>query len=374
MIRIYESGNPSNYLEIEDLKKTNLPAVVTFYRSQSNADNKPSQKYGTKDSQYNGEFGFDRFDKKVMAEGLANKYEKLKDVEVKNKVAGDSYDYLCPYLSLYPPNVNGGINEVTLYVKLEEDRHKGTDEPDFGGIHFLSSDSQSIEIVGAQTNRLAKKEVQSKKIALTIGDNAKPIKIKCNQAFSTPITITAKTSKDTTIGQLIVVPNIERFTTSIQPIELHLGNVASKTVDKIPHSSLMKDVVKGFNTTSFNQAYINAQLSADTHKITLGKGQFEKYFDNRDGKIHLRNKTLAEKYNDLVESRYAALLVNQAQKNKAEEKIKETGQNLLEQFDKKYKYNKPGIKNAEDAYHEKNILRYKRHIKNIKRQELILIN
>ena len=191
MIQIYETDNPSNSLEINDLGKPNLPAVVSFYRSEFHSKGK----YGVDDTAYDGEFGFDSFNEKVIAKGLATNYEKLDGVETKKATVGKNHQYLCPYLSIYPPNVIGNLdntkNMVTLYVKLEEDKDKGADDPDFGAIHFQSSDPSSIEIEGTQENKINGQIEESKKLSLTLDTDATAITINCLQAFSDPIYITA---------------------------------------------------------------------------------------------------------------------------------------------------------------------------------------
>ncbi len=358
MIHIYESDNPSNGIQIPPLKKPNLPAVVVFYRSQLNADNKPNEKYGTKDTQYNGEFGFDRFDKKIIAEGLATEYEKLKGVEVKDPVAGNSHEYLCPYLSLYPPNVTGNLNNtksnVTLYVKLEEDKEKGTDEPDFGAIHFQSSDPNSIAIAGTQANKVNGAQEQSKKIKLTIGDKAQPLSIECKQAFSTPIKVTAKTSKGTIIGQLIVVPNQDIYHLTVQPVYVTLGTTTDDKKTDAPIASIAaikaKALTECLNNKSLNQALIHCELSPVAHTFTYDKALVREYIHTQNSKGYLYKDDAKRKaFNSAIEKQYGLILNNSGNSNASDETLKNeiyfrsgtyrAVQNFLAALDKRFKYN-----------------------------------
>ena len=357
MIRIYESGNPSNYLEIPGLKKPNLPAIVTFYRSALNADDKA---YGTKDTQYHGDFGFDRFDKKVIAEGLANNYESLDGVEEKKPVEGNSHKYLCPYLSLYPPNVTGNLDsiksKVTLYVRLEEDKDKGTDEPDFGSIQFQSSDPNSVEIIGTKEHKLAGKKQQTKLIPLKIGKNekAKPITIKCNQAFSTPIFIKAMTSKGTEIGQLIVVPNQDIYNLTVQPVYVKLSTTTDSQKTDKPLSSIAdiqaKELTEYLNKKSLNQALINCTLAPNVHTFIFNRALISEYMHTQNGKSYLyKDNTKRVSFNSAIEQQYSRILNNSGSSQANEETIKNevyfssgtynTVQKFLTQLDKRFKYN-----------------------------------
>ncbi|MDR0287728.1 MAG: hypothetical protein LBI03_08525, partial [Clostridiales bacterium] len=48
----------------------------------------------------------------------------------------------------------------------------------------------------------------------------------------------------------------------------------SEKIKKISHEPFMQDVLSSFNNKSYNQAYIQAELSKDTHEITLKKTEF----------------------------------------------------------------------------------------------------
>lgn len=353
MIRIFEQDNPSNSLEIEPLGKPNLPAVVVFYRSKINATLKNKKNvYGNKDSEYDGSFGFDRYDQDIMAEGLITNYEKLEDVETKRDTTSTSNDYLCSYLSLFPPNTDGRLDTVILYVQLEEDIDRTDGNPDIGGIYFQSSDPSSIEITGTTEHKLLKETVQAKKIPLKISENPKPITIKCLQQFSEAITITATTSNGTVIGQMIVVANAEVYKLSIQPVIITLGNATSNSLievntSTIPHINITK-FDEHLNKRSFNQALIISEVAVKSHKITLSKTEVSQYLKTEDGKKYLSgDDTERSFFNNSIESHYAKLIKggfgnsDEDKKNKA---YVNSGtyvavKDFLSEFDKRFDYN-----------------------------------
>lgn len=102
---VYEVGNTSNSAVFKPLALGDPPFVVSFYRSKDHAgtvNNRGIVKcnYGAADTQYKGEFGYDFFDKEVIAEGLSQHYKVLSGIEKDDKTFGDSKAYLCPYLSI----------------------------------------------------------------------------------------------------------------------------------------------------------------------------------------------------------------------------------------------------------------------------------
>ncbi len=353
MIRIYEQDNPSNSLEIEPLGKPNLPAVVVFYRSKINATFKDKKNvYGNKDTEYDGSFGFDRYDQDIMAEGLVTDYEELEDVQTKRDTTSNSNNYLCPYLSLFPPNTDGNLDTVTLYAQLEEDLDRTDGNPDLGGLYFQSSDPSSIEIVGTAEYKILKKTVQAKKVSLKIGDAPAPIKVNCLKAFSEAIIITATTSQDIIIGQLIVVPNTEVFRLKIQPVIVKLGGVTSSKLVEVNTASITHINVTKFdeqlNKHSFNQALIISEIAAKSHEFTFAKTDVNAYLKTETGKKYLSGDDTDRSYfNDLIETNYAKLLKGGTRNSDNDIKDKayvSSGtytavKDFLSEFDKRFDYN-----------------------------------
>ncbi len=126
-------------------------AVISFYRSQPHANGN----FGKKDTAYKGEFGFDKFDEKVIAEGLIHNYKTL-GIQTKTEAIKNNHNYLCAYLSIWPPGVDGNVDSskstVNLYIKAEPNiDFDKKDENDINTeqVVFESSDPNCIEVGGA---------------------------------------------------------------------------------------------------------------------------------------------------------------------------------------------------------------------------------
>ena len=123
---IEAGGRTFSFNEELIVVKGKYNTVINFYRSVQNSEDK----FGKNDSGYSGSFGFDRFNKDVMGEGLIEKYEKLTAVETKKAAIKDNHSYFCAYLSIWPPNVNGNSDPnnpkhiVDVFVKAEENNTK----------------------------------------------------------------------------------------------------------------------------------------------------------------------------------------------------------------------------------------------------------
>ena len=312
---------------LKEIINTKFIAAVRFYRSIPHTNGE----YGTKDKNYKGTFGFDSFDSKVHAEGMSQYYQKLSSILPKKKELSKNV-YFCPYISLWPPqkkeNPSLATSKITLYLKAEEATTKIDQK---GKIILKSSDPRAIKV----TTSPLELEIEGAPI---------PITIECLNTFSSEIYITVCPEGDPAkkIGKLIVYPNKVRYKTVIQPVEVKFASKESKIIKSKTHESFFHGLEKEFNKTSFNQAYIHAELAQKTHQITLSKTQFSNFFTKEaDGKLYLIKKnesdSLTEKYNNLIENRFAALLQNKVSQNKSEEKLKVAIENLLIAFDNEYK-------------------------------------
>ncbi len=313
--------------EPKEILSATFIAAIQFYRSKEHIDGK----YGTKDSSYKGAFGFDKFDPKIHAEGLAQYYQKLGSIQPTKKVLEQNI-YFCPHISLWPPqpnkNPSRASSKATLYIQAEE----ATTKIDAKGKVMLKSSNPSAI------------KVPTTPIELEIGGAPKAVTIECLNVFAQEVVITVTSEGDPAkkIGKLIVYPNDVRYKTIIQPVEIKFSTTESKVVTKRPHTPFFKSLLKDFNTTAFNQAYIYGELATDTHQITLTKAQFNKFFTNEaDGNQYLikKNETdsTTQEYSALVENRYASLLVNKVGQIKAEEQLKRTINALLIAFDNEYR-------------------------------------
>ncbi|MDN3694345.1 hypothetical protein QWZ06_19680 [Chryseobacterium tructae] len=315
-------------------------ACIDFYRSQLNANGK----FGKEDTQYNGEFGFDRFDKKSYAEGLASKYEKLSGITPKEKTYGDKKEYLCSYLSIWAPNTDHNKDnkksKVFLYIKANEASVKSkTNE---GEIELTSSDDNIRISPGV--------------IKLSVKGTPQKISIECTGALDKDVMVIAKAKgQPQELGKLIVKRNTI-YKTIIQPVKVTFGTVASTESKDIPHVDLIKNIVQLFNENSFNQAYIFGELAATTKQVTFLESEFKSSFNDIDGKRYLEysatSKQKALKYDELIGRRYEANNSGKADQQRREELLNKNIENLLKDIDNKYGYKSGDLKKAKKMHED----------------------
>ena len=370
---VYESGNASNSACFKPLALGDPPFIVSFYRSQDHAGTvnnrgKVNCNYGAADS-YKGEFGFDFFDKEVIAEGLSQHYKMLSGIEKADETFGDSKAYLCPYLSIWPPQVDGNMKDkkstVTLYARLERSSEYDKNDknlPDNLDVKIVSTDGEVITINSKENNGNSEDTVN-----LKLEDTLVSITIECKKPFGEEkeVAILAKTrykkegSMDV-VGKVILYPNAVRYKTTIQPVRINFTAAESSVIKTEPTIELIKDVADAFNTVSFNQAYIHADVEPTMEVVEFAKSQFQTKGEEiivhkqqpeiigtglHDYLEYDEAQVIPNKYNNLVENRYAALAAKQKDsfaKNKAGEDLTLKMQNLLTQFDKYFSYKATG--------------------------------
>lgn len=304
-------------------------ACIQFYRSKEHS----KRKYGNLDKSYKGEFGFDKFDDKVCAEGLLSEYQSLDTIIPKEETINDIRKYLCAYLSIWPPNVEGNLDNkkstVTLYVKAE----KGTIELGKSSDIEFTSTNKNIIIVGNTLN-------------LTIDGDAKPLTIECKGAFENDVTIEARAVGEfQVLGKLIIKANAIRYKTIIQPVELSFGTDKILTDHNIHHTNFIVNLVKEFNYNSFNQAYIYGELAPTTKRIVLKIEEFlnEKLLSFKDEtNLYLKKDSEADDatryYNNKIEDNYFSSITSKKNKQAAKEKLQNTIRDFYIQFDKKFSF------------------------------------
>lgn len=306
-------------------------ACIQFYRSKEQA----AGKYGNKDLTYKGEFGFDKFDKKVCAEGLVSEYETLDGIIPNDEVITGVKKYVCPYLTIWPPHVEGNLDtkksKITVYVKAE----KGTIElAKSSDIEFTSS-NKNISILG------------TKVVPLTIDGEAQPLTLECKGPFEKDVTIEARAKGEFEIlGKLIIKANAIRYKTIIQPVEVVFSSQENLNVITIPNDPLFKELEKKFNYNSFNQAYIYGELAPQTKKIIVNKKDFmdKGHLFELNGLMYVKKKKKDDdstiKFNGLIESKYTYALNKISRSNPEELKnqIEKQEIKLLETFDKEFDY------------------------------------
>lgn len=365
---VYESGNASNSVHFKPLYNGYPPFVVSFYRSKDHASTLTpldfgviKHNYGAADPLYGGEFGFDFFDKDVIAEGLSQYYKVLPDIErekdegkkTKKETFNGSYAYLCPYLSIWPPNVDGNMDEknkkhiVTLYARLEKSSKHDKNISDILTVKFESTDDQVITINGKAEYTI------DLKFDLKSGDALIPLTIECKKPFGEEkeVAILAKTrdKKDGSmdiVGKVVVYPNAVRYKTTVQLVKVKFDTTES--IGKETPPQVIKDLIDAFNTVSFNQAYIYTTLNTQSEIITLRKEQFTKENELIYDKLSSENRnepflnySLHDLYSNLIENRYAAITSTSKDaltKNKAGEELGDKMNALLAEFDNHYNY------------------------------------
>ena len=351
-----EQGNETGEYIAEAVGRQNekFIACIDFYRSREHSEGK----YGKLDTQYNGEFGFDRFDSKVCAEGLFSEYEKIRTVLTSENTYGKEKVYLCPYLSIWSPEikVDGKTikkkNEVTLFVKA----NKATD------ISKKNERATKATIVFSLEGENLKNEIviSPNKLDLEIGKEAKPISIKCNAPFEKDIKLIAKSvDEGQVLGQLIIKANAIIYTTTLQPIEIIFGSANKDIANDLPttiDNRFFEKLVEYLNTKSLNQAYIHLTLASTIKQVTFSKQEFEikGLFYTKDGDTYLKmgrndhkdelnddekkDQSKALEYNNLVENRYAARLNNLQNEQNQKERVDKKRQIFINEFKKYYKY------------------------------------
>ncbi|MBC9934830.1 PAAR-like protein [Chitinophaga qingshengii] len=328
-ITIDDHKQVDNPVEPDPVENTIFIGCIRFYRSADNAGGA----FGMKDNGYNGEFGFDAFNKATCAEGLIGEYQELIGITPAEDAISGVAKYLCPYLSIWPPDVEGNTDNkkstVTLYVNAQK------------ASKLLKSDA---DIVFSSSN--ANITLNTTTLHLKIDDPAVPLTITCKGPFEEDVAITAKAKGEPQVlGKLIIKANAVRYKTIIQPVELSFGAQASAAISAIPHTPLINDLIRFFNTHSFNQAYIYGVPANDTKKVTFQVSEFENaglLLQKEDGNRYLKKDTENDpdtvRYNRMVEQRFAAYLVNQEKKQAAREDMQKKAIEVLKRFDKHFEF------------------------------------
>ena len=341
-IDVYKTNDENNFSD---------EAKLEFYRSVKSAQGL----IGAKDDEYNGEFGFDAFNERMMPKSYLPYY---KDIDGKEIQINDRPKYICAYLSIYPPKFGPKKSKITLQIKVTDKKNKKSS----GEIDFIFSNSKTdgvsdnLSIVGGN-----KVKVENNII--------KTIVIQCNSSFENDIYLDAKIGTKK-IGRIIIIANSKIYQTTIQPVLINWGTTASKTVEPIEHEEFIKSLGTYFNGNSFNQSYIIGNLAEKTHSVTFLKSDFTKkdvlkemseetdpcgrtnkggLFVNYGNKGEFVN---ARNYNTLVEERYAALNSNNKEKQVAKEKLDAAMKELLKVFSKDFKYDKQSNLSKAKEFHK----------------------
>ncbi|QOG88825.1 hypothetical protein HUE46_01635 [Flavobacterium columnare] len=288
---------------------------------------------------YKGEFGFDKFESQVCAEGTYSDYQPLLHTVPKEELVKDEKIHLSAYASMYPPGVEGNQDNkkstITVYVLAKESKTKLKNA---SKVRFSSSTPTAIKIVGNDT------------LTLTINDvSPQALTLECLQPFDKDVVITAIAEGDVfVLGQLIIKANAKRYSTIIQPVEIVFSSQENLNVVSIPNAPLFKELEKKFNNNSFNQAYIYGELAPQTQKIIVNKKEFldQGYLFELNGLLYGRKvekddkDKLRKEFNSLIESKYTSALnkISTGNPEELKNQIEKQKIKLLETFDKEFDY------------------------------------
>ncbi|MCJ1807766.1 hypothetical protein MRP92_12725 [Flavobacterium covae] len=325
-------GDPQQPPKLE-IESSIFPACIHFYRSKLHSEGK----YGNKDLFYKGEFGFDKFESQVCAEGTYSDYQPLLHTVPKEELVKDEKIHLSAYASMYPPGVEGNQDNkkstITVYILAKESKTKLKNA---SKVRFSSSNPTAIKIVGNDT------------LTLTINDvSPQALTLECLQPFDKDVVITAIAEGDVfVLGQLIIKANAKRYSTIIQPVEIVFSSQENLNVVSIPNAPLFKELEKKFNNNSFNQAYIYGELAPKTQKIIVNKKDFmdKGHLFELNDLMYVKKKKKdddsTKDFNKLIESKYTYALKKMGAGNPAELEIqiKRQEQKLLATFDKEFDY------------------------------------
>mgnify|MGYP001014096858 CR=1 FL=1 len=305
-------GYTSPVLLIGKINKKKKPiectytGTVKFYRSKAQS----LGKLGKEDSEYNGEFGFDLYNKEHCPKKSFIYYFGIDGKLLENQSGEEFNGYVCPYMSIWPPKIDKSKSSVTLYVKADSDRNTDANVPE-----FLDYECYEWNI-NAKSFSTASSKLKISKIKTETNDFK--IKIDCIEPFENDISIVAKCGINI-VGRIIVKANAKVYETIIQPVLINFTNDSGKIstkVDEKKHDDFVINLVKYFNNKSFNQAYIKGNLAEYTQEITFLESDFTKdevIKRKRGGLFVNYTENIpknAEEYNFLVEKRYIAIYNN----------------------------------------------------------------
>lgn len=322
----------------------NFIACIDFYRSLDHAN----LKYGKDDTGYHGQFGFDRFDKTICGEGLNSRYQALRTIIPKNNTYKDTKVYLCPYLSIWPPNIPENEknikSKVSLYVKANDANIKGL--KDESEIEFTCSDDKKIKISPTT-------------VKLTLNGEPQKIEIECLEAFEEDLEIIAKAKNEPQIlGKLIIKANAIIYTTTIQAVEVVYSDITTPTIEDITHDDYITELEKYFNEKSFNQAYIYGKLADKSKKMTISKSNLVRkgllYTPDEDNThLYLKkdrpNDPSTNGYNKAIQESYIGLLKDLSVLKKAKLNSTQAADRFKKIFDEKFDFENQKIEQIEET-------------------------
>lgn len=380
--------------------------IVEFFRSNKQSN----KKFGEKDTEYAGEFGFDRFEKDICPSSTIQgegAYIIPGGIVPKEEVIRGLRKYACPFMSIWPPGVEGNTDSaksiVTVYVKAKPVK----DGPDTGEseILFRSSNKAAILI----------NEAEETKIKLNLGAaDASPLTIRCLKPFgdeNAPSTNFIESAvwinayiydtlseEEALVGRLVIIPNVFMYQTSLIPVIVRMYDVKNKGRDNEYKNFLNnypQDIEDFCNNTlpdfinnhAFNQALIHFQYAPENLKtLEIDRAGFTQNMKNICVPPDLLG-TMSERIDFVneIENLYKKEVEGEGPGNRilrAKEisKVDEKLQKYIEQFGKEFKYDEEkGVRvnhankvAGKAATHEKTVKALEEYNKAVKRYDELL--
>lgn len=344
-IDVYGTNKRKKYLKLD------FKGNLQFYRSKSQVQDK----LGTEDTLYTGQFGFDTYREDICPRGSYINYLDLDGNPIEN---GKKPEYICPYLSIWPPKTDKTKSKVFLYVKAK----KSPEQEALIEYECKEWNNTSKDFTKSTTKLNVKKE------SFEVLDDKKyfRISVECLDAFENDISILAKYGEKP-VGRIIVKANSKIYETEIQPVLVQFENV---TTDKLgvldKHESFIEKLFNEFKNSSFNQSYIKANLAQKTQILTLKKSDFANLIgpvtipedikkDNpsfKDGNYITGTK---ENYNRTLERRLAYLTDKENEKRQnLKNQISTIIKNIANSFKSDFNYGKEvNLEKAKSFYENK---------------------
>ena len=240
-------GYTSPVLLIGKINKKKKPiectytGTVKFYRSKAQS----LGKLGKEDSEYNGEFGFDLYNKEHCPKKSFIYYYGIDGKLLENQSGEEFNGYVCPYMSIWPPKIDKNKSSVTLYVKANSARNEDANVPE-----FLDYECYEWNI-NTKSFSSASSKLKISKIKTETNDFK--IKIDCIEPFENDISIVAKCGSNI-VGRIIVKANAKVYETVIQPVLVSFGDSSSTSIGTTDHEKFITDLASYFNKQSINQS------------------------------------------------------------------------------------------------------------------------
>lgn len=368
----------------------NLDAELEIFRSQSQM----SGLYGSDDSEYLGEFGFDRYDKTVDGSGVLSNRHFPEILQVKK-------DFRPVILSLWAPKSNlpsimssdtgfTPVSKCDLVFKVTQDPSKNTSKN--SGVIYFDTGNPKIKINGFQSGEIKKNGTDP--FAITDTGN---FEIECTEAITNHEFVLFRESDDTgrVLAVLVVVPNNKVYSVGIKLVDVSLTSSISLSQQKKTHY-LASSLKQFCNSNSFNQAFIYTSINPEvgTFRVTRSSLKYvttemNPPFDNwvlRDKKspfhstvLSLYNRQLIKNSGSNIDKDVVAInaLLNKTetgsnksikiQKKKLGKSLKSLGSTLSKKFNNTYRkeefrlektWTDPEVKTAIDDF-KTNRLAYK---------------